>query len=202
MGLATKKVIRVLKDDFYDLTSVSDIEFSNHNELLSANSDRSVKIWNLKNGDLKMVIGDGVYQTKLTGLLSIIILLNLVCGFLGILINSQNKYSSVAIVSILSVWSLGILLLLFFIKSHLVKYATAISWIMTVISTFFFLTLYGAMLSLYTLPVGLFAGYMQIMYDREKKGTYIPVVINLILCGVICSFIVRAAETNLPWSFY
>jgi len=109
-----KKLIRTLEGDLYSLSSIDDIAFSNNNELLSACGDRSVKIWGLKNGDLKMVIGDGLFQTKLTGFLSIIILLTLVFGFCGILINPRNKYSSFAIVSILSVWSFGILLFLFF----------------------------------------------------------------------------------------
>jgi hypothetical protein len=136
--------------------------------------------------------GDQLYQTKLFGVLAIIICMTLVAGFFGVKQSSTNRYSSWAVIVILSVWSLGILALVLLAKSYLVKYAMTIAWILTVISGLAVLSLYGFWVALLTIPVSLFFGYIQLQSDRDKRGVMVPILLNLFLCGVIASFSVSA----------
>lgn len=168
------------------LSGFEDFAFNTNGDLLTAGGDRSVKVYDLLTGDLKVNIGNGEYQTQLTLLLLITTIFALFFGFCGILYSTENKYSSFSIISILTVWSFGVYLLLYLIKPPVTKYATGICWIATIISTLFFASLYGARLALYTIPIALIFGHQQIMYDRKKEGTYIPVFINLIFCLFLC----------------
>jgi hypothetical protein len=136
--------------------------------------------------------GDQLYQTQLIGVLAIVIVVTLVAGFFGVNQSPTNRYSSWAIIVILSVWSLGILTLVLLIKSHLIKYAITITWILTVISGLAVLSVYGFWLALLTIPVSLFFGYIKLQSDTDKRGVMLPIVLNLFLCGVIASFSVTA----------
>ncbi|HYG38582.1 MAG TPA: WD40 repeat domain-containing protein [Cytophagales bacterium] len=185
-----KMLVKTLHGTF--ATSTNELSFNNRNQLLSASGDQSVKIWDLDTGSLKTNLGDGLYQKQLLGVLSIIFVATLVVGFFGVNQSNDNKYSSLVIISILSAWSLGILTLGLFAKKHLVKYSTVIIWILTVISGLAILSLYGAWLSLFFIPVSLFFGFIKLQLDREKKEIMIPIIINLFLCGVFASFIVSA----------
>lgn len=172
------------------LNSINDFAFNNENQLLSASGDQSVKTWNLQTGKLQSNIGNGLYKKQLYGVFSIFILIILVSGFMGLYQNNENKYSSWAVVSMLSIWSLGILTLGLLVKKHLVKYSIYIIWILTVLSGLAILSLYGTFLAYFTIPVALFFGYSKLKADQESKGIMIPIVLNLILCGVLSSFIV------------
>jgi hypothetical protein len=136
--------------------------------------------------------GDQLYQTQLVGVLAIVVFVTLVVGFFGVKQSSTNRYSSWAVIAILSVWSLGILTLLLLVKSRLIKYAMTIVWILTVISGLAVLSLYGFWVALLTIPVSLFFGYIKLQSDANKKGVVLPIVLNLFLCGVITSFSVSA----------
>jgi hypothetical protein len=136
--------------------------------------------------------GDQLYQTQLTGVLAIVVFVTLVVGFFGVKQSPTNRYSSLAVIAILSVWSLGIITLLLLVKSHLIKYATTIAWVLTVISGLAVLSLYGFWVALFTIPVSLFFGYIQLQSAADKSGVVLPIVLNLFLCGVITSFSVSA----------
>jgi hypothetical protein len=136
--------------------------------------------------------GDQLYLTQLTGILAIVIFVTLIVGFFGVKQSSANRYSSWAIIVVLSVWSLGILYIVLLLKSYLIKYAMTITWILTVISGLAVLSLYGFWLALFTIPVSLFFGYIKLQSDTDKRGVMLPIVLNLFLCGVITSFSVSA----------
>lgn len=183
-----KKLVETLKGTF--ATSTNEFAFNGENQLLSASGDQSVKTWDLQTGSLKSNIGDGLYKKKLFGVLSILCLMILISGFLGVFQNNESKYSSWAVMLILSIWSLGILTLGFFIKKHLVKYSITITWILTVLSGLFILSLYGSWLAVYIIPISLFFGYIKLRTYPENKAIAIPVALNLIFCGILTSFIV------------
>lgn len=185
-----KKLVKTLNGTF--ATSTNEFAFNSENQLLSASGDRSVKTWDLKSGRLIGNIGDGLYRKQLAGILSILFGLTLAASFWGVYENSTNKYSSWIIISILSIWSLGILTLGLLLKTHLVKYSRGIVWTLTVISGLAIWSLYGAWLAIYIIPVSLFFGYLKLKLYTDKKGIMIPVALNLIYCGVLISFIVSA----------
>jgi WD40 repeat protein len=185
-----KKLIQTLRAT--PLNSINDFSFNKENQLLSASGDQSVKTWDLQTGSLKLNIGDGLYKKQLLGVFSILCLMILVSGFLGVYQTNENKYSSWAVILMLSIWSLGILTLGLFIKKQLVRYSMTIIWILTVLSGLAVLSLYGSWLAVYIIPISLFLGYIKLKTDRENKRIVIPIVINLILCGVLTSFIVSA----------
>ena len=167
------------------LSSINEFVFSKNNELITAGNDRSVKIWDLTSGRLKIELGDGVYLRNLFSMFFLVIVVSLFVGYLGIISGSDNTYSSFLIISILSIWTLGISLLLVQIRSG-TRYAALITWASTIISAFFVFSIYHTLVSLFILPVGLFFGYMQIMYERTKKSTYLPIFISLILSAYVC----------------
>jgi WD40 repeat protein len=185
-----KLLIRTLQG--HNLNSVDDFSFNSKNQLISASGDRSLKFWNWNTGDLKMVLGDGLFQAKLNGLLSITILLTLIAGFLGVIKSIDNKISSYIILSILTVWSLGIGLVLYFYKSTLTKYTTPIIWTTTVLSGLLFFLVWFSWLALLTVPISLLFCYIKIITNNDKSKIYIPLIINLVFCGILCSFVTSA----------
>jgi WD40 repeat protein len=173
----------------HDLSSVHDLSFTKENELISASGDKSLKYWNWNTGQLKMVIGNGLFQAKLNGLLALLILLTLISGFWVIAKSSQNTFSSFTIGSILTVWSVGLFLLLNLFKSKLAKVSTAVSWTATIISTLFFLSSWFAWLAIFTIPIALIFCYIKLISAENKRGIYLALGINLLYCGV-CSYFV------------
>lgn len=174
------------------LSSVDDLSFNNKNQLISASGDRSLKFWDLNTGDLKMVVGDGLFQSKLNGLLSISILLTLIAGFWSLTKSIENKISSYILLSILTIWSLGFGLVLYYYKSISTKYATPIIWTTTVFSGLFFLSVWFSWLALFTVPISLLFCYIKMITNNDKSRVYIPLIINLIFCGILCSFVTSA----------
>lgn len=185
-----KLLIRTLQG--HNLNSVDDFSFNSKNQLISASGDRSLKFWNWNTGDLHMILGDGLFQAKLNGLLSISILLTLIAGFWALTKNTENKLSSYILLSILSCWSLGIGLVVYFYKSTLTKYATPIIWTTTVVSGLFFFSVWFSWLALFTVPISLLFCYIKMITHSDKNKIYIPPIINLVFCGILCSFITSA----------
>lgn len=185
-----KKLVETLHGTF--ATSTNAFTFNNKNQLLSASGDRSVKTWDLKSGRLISNIGDGLYRKQLAGILSILFGLTLAASFYGVFESRTNKYSSWTIVSILTVWSLGLVTLGLLLQTRLVKYSKGIIWTLTVISGLAIWSLYGAWLAIYIIPISLFFGYIKLKLDSDKKRVIIPIALNLIYCGVLISFVVSA----------
>jgi len=183
-----KQLIRTLQGHI--LSSVEDLSFNNKNQLISASGDRSLKFWDWKTGNLKMIVGDGLFQSKLNGLLSIFILLTLIAGFWTLTTSTENKLSSYTLLSILTIWSFGVGLVLHIFKSSLIKYATPIIWITTALSGLFFLSIWFSWLALFTIPIALLFCYIKMTTNNEKERIYIPLMINLLFCGILCSFVV------------
>lgn len=184
------KLVRTLQG--HNLNSVDDFAFNSQNQLISASGDRSLKFWNWNTGDLKMVVGDGLFQSKLNGLLSISILLTLIAGFCALTKSTENKLSSYILLSILTLWSLGIGLVLYFFKSTMSKYATLIIWSTTVFSGLFLLSLWFSWLALFTIPISLLFCYFKMITNNDKRRIYFPLIINLVFCGIFCSFVTFA----------
>ncbi len=185
-----KQLIRTLQG--HNLSSVDDLSFNNKNQLISASGDRSLKFWDWNTGGLQMIVGNGLLKAKLKGLLSASILLTLIAGFWALAKNTENKLSSYILLSILTCWSLGIGLILYFSKSTSTKYATPIIWTTTVLSGLFFLSVWFSWLSLFTLPISLLFCYIKMLTNNDKKKVYIPLIVNLAFCGILCSFVTSA----------
>ena len=151
-----------------------------------------MKTWDLETGNLKSNIGDGLYEKQIYGLFSLLSLMILISGFLGIYQNKENKYSSWAVMSIITIWSFGILTLGLLVKKHLAKFSMYITWTLTVLGGLAILSLYFSWFAFFTIPIALFFGYIKLKADQESQRIMIPVVLNLILCGVLSSFIVSA----------
>ena len=182
-----KQMIRTLQG--HNLNSVEDLSFNNENQLISASGDRSLKFWDWNTGDLEMILGDGLFLAKLNGFLSISILLTLTSGFWALTNNGENKISSYILLSILTIWSLGIGLILNFLKLKLTKYSTPIIWTTTVFSGLFLLSGYGSWLAILTIPITLLFCYIKMTTNYVSKKIYLALVINLVFCGICCLFI-------------
>jgi WD40 repeat protein len=185
-----KKQLRTLKGHI--LSSVEDFSFNSKNQLISASGDGSLKFWNWNTGSLKMVVGDGLFQIKLKGFLSISILLTLIAGFWALIKSTENKLSSYILLSMLTLWSLGIGLVLYFFKSSLSKFATPIAWTTTVLSGLFLLSVWYSGLAIFTIPITLIFCYTTIITDNDNKKIYFPLIINLLFCIILCSFVTSA----------
>jgi WD40 repeat protein len=185
-----KELIRTLKS--HSLNLVNDLAFNNKNQLISASGDRSVKIWNWNTGHLKRVLGDGLLQSKLIGLLSVSVLLTLIAGFWAVIKDRKNKLSSNILLLVLSICTFGVGLILYFFKSQLSKYVVPIAWVTTVLSALFLLSLYYSWLAIFTIPVSLLFFHIKLTTTGNNSRIYIPVVMNLVFGGILCSFIVSA----------
>jgi WD40 repeat protein len=185
-----KKRMRTLQG--HNLNSVNDFSFNSKNQLISASGDLSLKFWNWNTGDLKMVVGDGLFQSKLKGLLSISILLTIIACFWALTKSTENKFSFYILLSILTLWSLGIVLVLYSFKSSLSKYAKPIIGTTTVLSGLFFLSVWFSWLAIFTIPIALIFCYITMITHNDKKKIYFPLIINLLFCGILCSFVISA----------
>jgi hypothetical protein len=141
---------------------------------------------------LQRVLGDGKYRQKLLGVLSVQVVLALVFGFAGGLLNPAAKGSSRAVMAILTGWSLGLLALGYWQKTRLVRYALPVVWITTVFSGLAVLSLYGSGLALFTIPVALFFSHLKVLSVQGREKVVLPLFLNLLLSGVISSFVVSA----------
>ncbi len=184
------KLIHILQG--HDMNLVNDLCFNSKNQLISASGDRSLKFWDGNNGNLKMVLGDGLFQAKLNGLLSISILMTLIVSFWALTKNTDNKISSYILLSILTCWSVGIGWVLFFYTSSLTKYATPIIWTTTVLSGLFFFSVWFSWLALFTLPISLLFCYIKMITNNNKSKIYILLIINLVFCGILSSYVTSA----------
>jgi WD40 repeat protein len=185
-----KQLLRTLQG--HNLNSVDDLSFDITNQLISASGDRSLKFWDLNTGNLKMVVGDGLFQSKLYGLLSISILLTLIAGFWALTKNIENKISTYILLSILTVWSLGFGLVSYFFKTTLSKFAIPIIWTTSIFSGLFFLSVYGSWLTIFTIPVSLLFCFIKMTTSNDRTKIYFPLIINLVFCGILCSFVTSA----------
>ena len=174
------------------LSSVDDLSFDNRNQLISASGDRSLKFWDWNTGDLKRVTGDGLFQAKLNGLLSISVLLTLIAGFWALTKSSQNNLPSYILLFILTLWSLGMGIVLYFFKSKSAKFATPIIWTTTVLSGIFFFLIWFSWLAIFTIPVALLFCYFKLIASDDKQKIYFPLIINLIFCRILCSFVISS----------
>jgi WD40 repeat protein len=180
-----KKLVRTLEGS--PLTSIDALTFNNQNELLSASGDESVKIWNWQNGHLEASLGDGVYEADISLFLAVVMLLKLMSAFYAIGNSTANRFSSLAIISILSTWSCGIFLICYFLKSYLKKAASIVTWVFTSFTCLFFVSVYGAWLSIFTIPLALTFGYIQLVTAKATPGTSIAILANLFFIGLLCS---------------
>ena len=185
-----KKLVETLNGTF--ATSTNEFAFNKKSQLLSASGDQSVKTWDLSSGKLKSTIGDGLYKKQLFGVLALVGLMTLVIGFFGVNESSMNKYSKWGVISVLSIWTLGIFILGYLTKPYLKRYSMVITWTLTVITGLALLSFYGSWLAFYIVPFTLFFGFIKLQLDRDDKAIMIPIVMNLIVCGVLTSFIVSA----------
>lgn len=182
-----KQLIRTLRGHI--LNSVDDLSFDNKNQLISASGDRSLKFWDWSTGDLKMTVGNGLFQSKLNGLLSISIFLTLIAGFWALTKSTESKLSTYILLVILTFWSLGIGIVLYFYKSKLTKYATPIIWTTTLLSGLFFMSIWLSWFAVFTIPIALLFCNIKMITNNHKTKIYFPLIINLIFCGILCSFV-------------
>jgi hypothetical protein len=185
-----KRLARTLQGHF--LYSVNDLSFNSSNQLISASGDLSLKFWNWNTGDLEITIGNGLFQAKLNGILSIFIFLTLFAGFGALLTSPEHKISSYITLAILTCWSFGIGAILYLFKSSLTKYVVPLIWTTTALSGLFFLSVWFSWLALCTIPISLILCHISILTNRDKDTSYISLAINLIFCGVLCSFAASA----------
>ncbi len=185
-----KQIIQTLQGHI--MNSVDDLAFDKTNQLISASGDGSLKYWNLNTGDLKMIVGDGLFQSKLYGLLSIAVLLTLIVGFCALAENMENKVSSYILLSILAVWSLGLGLVLYFFRKALSKLAMPIVWTTTIFSGLFLLAAYTSWLTIFTVPVSLLFCLVKMTSSNDRENIYLPLIANLVICGILCSFVLSA----------
>ncbi len=166
-----------------NLCTVEDFSFNKNNELISASGDRSLSFWNWNTGGLNMTVGDGLFQRKLIIFLFISITMTLISGFLALAISTKNRLSSYILISTLTFWSIGLGLILYFLKPTLTK---GIIWTTTIFSGLFFLSGWFGWLAIFTIPIALILCHIKIMMEDEKEDIYLPLVINLLFCGIIC----------------
>lgn len=173
-------------------TSVEDFSFDRDGKLLTASGDRSIKIWNIENGHLESNLGDGLYKKQLLGILSLLIVIVLSVSFIGVYQDNKSKYSNWGIKFILTLWTIGILLIILPFKDYLSKTSIKITWVFTILSGLFVLSLYGSWLAIFTIPISLSMGYIKLKTAPRNQEAFIPVILNLILVGIISSFVVSA----------
>lgn len=186
----SRELIKTLNGTFG--SSVNQLSFDKNNMLLTASGDRSVKVWNMESGKLESNLGDGLYKQQLLGILSLLIVISLSIGFFGVFQDSTNRYSNSIIMLVLTIWTCGLFLITLFIKEQLSNSATKITWIFTILSGLFVLSLYGSWLAIFTIPISLSMGYLRLKCIPNSKGVMIPIILNLVLVGIISSFVVSA----------
>ncbi|MFD0794386.1 WD40 repeat domain-containing protein [Mucilaginibacter litoreus] len=178
-----KRLVKSIENSI--VSSVEDLVIDN-DQVVSASGDRSVKVWNWKNGNLQMVLGNGQYQAKLNSILAVAVLVSLLISFWGISWDANLKFSNRAIMLVLSGWTFGLFLIVYFLRSYLERFSIFLIWTITGVSGLFFYTVFASWLTIYTIPVALSLIYIQLITNKRNYNVYIPLVINLMFCVTLC----------------
>jgi WD40 repeat protein len=180
-----RKLVR--KIDASPINSIEDLAWNSNNQLVIASGDKSVAIWNIMNGELIRKMGDGSYFSTLIRLLISTGLLSLIWSFAVVMIVPGARNSLVVVKSLLSVWSIGFFLILYYFRRKLEKIALPVLWVVSLLTFLFFISVWFIPLVLITIPAALCFGFISILSSGRKTDSFVLVAINLLYCVVFWS---------------
>ncbi|MBE8715343.1 hypothetical protein C4F49_16845 [Sphingobacterium sp. KB22] len=117
--------------------------------------------------------------------------MTLIAGFSALSISTDHKISSSILLAMLTVWSFGLGLVLYFFKTAISRFAMPIIWATTLLSTIFLISNYGRWLAIYSIPISLLFCYFRMTSGNPKNTCYLPLIINLFYCGILCLFCLK-----------
>jgi WD40 repeat protein len=164
----------------YTLASVEDLRFDEVGRLQTAGNG-SIKYWDLSSQRLLFSIGDGAYRKVLLGWLSFWLVLTLTVSYVILGSATDLTYARYTIMGILTLWSLGLLLVVDQVRSWLLSWGLGGLWVMVGLTLLSFLLYYFAFISLVTIPIGLYFGYVYLLKPSPASwsNSLLPLVILL-----------------------
>lgn len=162
------------------LAGVEDLRFDALGRLQTA-SNGSIKYWNVSSQRLLYSIGDGAYYKLLLGWLSFWLVLTLAISYVVLGFVNDPTYARYTILGILTLWSLGLLLLVDQLRLWRASWALGGLWSMVGLTLLCFWLYFFAFLSLVSIPIGLYFGYVYLMQWPTRWSTsLLPLLILLV----------------------
>jgi hypothetical protein len=178
------------------LYAIEDMAFIKTGVLLSASGYRSVQLWDWQKGVLKARQGDTYAAGYLATALPVLVWLTLACSFWAVARSKQHSFSSFTILAILAGCSLGLVLLLWLLRSSLTKTAWKTAWLLLGLAGLGFLSPYLVPLTFLLLPVGLFFSYLALLAQPRDANAAVPALVSLLLLGISGLYLVSLAERS------
>lgn len=155
----------------YSLMSVQKLRFDEAGRLQTAGGD-SIRYWNLATHELLFSVGDGVYLKALLSWLGFWIMVTLASSYVVLVIADDPTYARYTILGILTIWSLGLLLLLDQVRSGVASWALKGLWAMASLTLLSFVLYYFSFISLVSVPFGFYFGYIYLLRRPPSDWAY------------------------------
>ncbi|SOD90511.1 WD40 repeat domain-containing protein [Spirosoma fluviale] len=171
----------------YTLAGVEDLRFDELGRLQTAGNG-SIRYWDLSSQRLLFSIGDGAYRKVLLNWFTVWLVLTLTVSYVVLGSAHDPTYAQYTILGILTLWSLGLLLVVDQVRSWLERWALGGLWVMVGLTLLSFLLYYVAFISLVTLPIGFYFGYVYLLKPSPTRWSNSLLPLGLLLASTFFVF--------------
>jgi len=188
-----RKARRLTQFYAYVLASVDDLRFDALGRLQTAGNG-SIKYWDVASQQLLFSIGDGAYRKALLGWLNLWLVLTLAISYVVLGAASDPTYARYTILGVLTLWSLGLLLLVDQVRSWRGSWALGRLWTMVGLTLLSFLLYFFSFVSLVSIPLGFYFGYV---YLNRSPTSWSKSVLPLLLLLASTFFVFNSIDEVL-----
>jgi WD40 repeat protein len=188
-----RKARRLTQFYAYVLASVDDLRFDALGRLQTAGNG-SIKYWDVASQQLLFSIGDGAYRKALLGWLNLWLVLTLAISYVVLGAASDPTYARYTILGVLTLWSLGLLLLVDQVRSWRGSWALGALWTMVGLTLLSFLLYFFSFVSLVSIPLGFYFGYV---YLNRSPTSWSKSVLPLLLLLASTFFVFNSIDEVL-----
>ncbi|MBD2753896.1 WD40 repeat domain-containing protein [Spirosoma validum] len=139
----------------YTMAAVEDLRFNELAQLQTAGNG-SIKYWDLSSQRLQFSVGDGAYRQALLNWLGFWVMLSLAVSYVVLVAGNDPTYTRYTILGVLTIWSLGLLLLVDYVRSSQVSWALGGLWTMASLTVLSLVVHYFSFITLVSIPVGFY----------------------------------------------
>jgi WD40 repeat protein len=171
---------RLTQFNAYTMAAVVDLRFDELDQLQTAGNG-SIKYWDLSSQRLLFSVGDGTYRQVLLNWLGFWVMLSLAVSYVVLGIANDPTSARYTILGVLTVWTLGLILLIDQVRSSMVSWALGGLWTMASLTLLSLVVYYFSFITLVSIPFGFYFGYVYLLRRSPSRWSYsvLPLIILL-----------------------
>ncbi|UFH57624.1 WD40 repeat domain-containing protein [Spirosoma sp. KNUC1025] len=171
----------------YPMAAVEDFRFDELAQLQTAGKG-SIKYWDLASQRLLFTVGDGAYRESLLTGLGFWVMLSLAVSYVVLVIGNDPAYARYTILGVLTIGSLGLLLLVDYVRSSPLRWALGGLWAMASLTVLSLLVYYFSFITLVSIPVGFYFGYVLLLSRSPSRWSYSLLPLLILLVSTVLVF--------------